>query len=151
MKKFIIFIIFLLCFIAGIEGENSQPAILIFEGRFSLYGVGYSEVESEKIDCGSGLILSVKSDDAEQLFNAFKGEVYGMSVELNKEMELEEILKIIKAKIVKKESVAGREIYYCYSNNNSDYVIDNGQKINYQIAINNGNIIIGTPLILGSY
>lgn len=151
MKKFIIFIIFLLCFIAGIESENSGPAILIFEGNFSLYGVGYSEVKSEKIDCGSGLILSVQSNKAKELLNSFKGEIYGMSVELKEEMKIEEILNIIKAKIVKKERVAGREIYYCYSNNNSDYVVDCGKKINYQIAINNEKIIIGTPLILGSY
>ena len=135
----------------SIEFRESNEAILVFEGNFSLYGVGCVECESQVVNCGSGIIASVKSDRAQTLINSFKGKIYGYSVEVSEKLNINYILSLLKADIVKCEKVCGREIYYCYSACKSEYVISEGNKVNYQIAISEDKVVIGTPLILGSY
>lgn len=151
MKKFVLIFMFLLCFSMLVSLEDERQAIFAFDGKFSLYGVGRCELDCQIINCGFGIIANVESSKARKLIQAFNGEVYGYSVELNSFKSLEEILKLIKADVVRKEVVSDREIFYCYCPQISNHVVDNGKKVNYQIVFNKDKVVIGTPLILGSY
>lgn len=151
MKKFALIFMFLLCFTMAVYLDDESQAIFAFDGKFSLYGVGSCETDCEVVNCGAGIIASVESSKAKTLVHNFNGKVYGYSIELNSLKSLEEILKLIKADVVRKEIVCDREIFYCYSSQTNNYVVEDNKKINYQIVFNNGKIVIGTPLILGSY
>lgn len=65
--------------------------------------------------------------------------------------DIDAFLKKTNAAVVKKESVFGAEIIYAYSRRFSKDVQIDGKNVNLQIAKRGGEIIIGTPLILGSY
>lgn len=65
--------------------------------------------------------------------------------------DVDGFLSALKCKTVKTENVYGTEIIYAYSPLIHRSVTLEGKKVNIQIAKRGGDIIIGTPLIQGSY
>lgn len=64
-----------------------------------------------------------------------------------------EIIKKLEAKIHSKQILKNEnlEIYYCFVENVNKFVVENGKKINLQIAYNGSYCIVGFPLILSGY
>ena len=151
MKKFFLFIVFLVAFVLLINGAKNEQAIFIFDGDYSVYGVNYSGEVGSKISLGCGEEVSCNKSEVEKVIKGFNEKIYGVTVKLANGKTIEEILHILNAKIVRNESFLGRDIYYCYSQDNNNFVMENGKKINYQISIKKDVVVIGSPLILGSY
>lgn len=151
MKKFFLFIVFLIAFVLLINGVKSKQAIFVFDGDYSVYGVNYSGELGRKISLGCGEEVSCNKSEVEEVIEGFNDEIYGITVKFASSKTIEEILHILNAKIVRSESFLSRDIYYCYSQDNNNFVVENGKKINYQISIKKDVVVIGSPLILGSY
>lgn len=150
MKKFILFVIFILCFLIIASPRQEDGSVLSFDGIVTIYGVGsLDNYDGEYVMCGQG--ISVKSKDAMSAINAFEGKIYSYSVCLSQSKPIYDCLKVLNGELVKSESVGGIDIVYGYSDDLNDYVVVGGSKINLQIACNNGVTTIGYPLILGSY
>ena len=64
-----------------------------------------------------------------------------------------EIIKKLGAVVIEKQNLKNEnlKIYYCYVENVSSFVVENGKKINLQIAYNGEFSIVGFPLILTGY
>lgn len=65
--------------------------------------------------------------------------------------DLYEILNKLKAKICKTEEIYSRKHYFAFSPYFDKFIFVNGKKTNLQIVIDNDDIVIGTPIIYGSY
>lgn len=59
-------------------------------------------------------------------------------------------LNYYEATVISSQIIGDNEYIYAYSRQLKDYVTVGGAKINIQIAISEDEILIGTPLILGS-
>lgn len=65
--------------------------------------------------------------------------------------KLEEILKDLNMEIHSKKEVSDRTIIEGYTSKISNYIVVNNLKTNIQISYNDDGVIIGTPLIDGSF
>lgn len=100
---------------------------------------------------GLGHIVTVKGD----LVNFAKQKltnIVGESISLNGTLkDVNNILNLYNAKIINTEYIGNTLVLYAASNYFKNSVIINDQKVNIQVAFNNGSIIMGSPLILGSF
>lgn len=77
--------------------------------------------------------------------------IQGVSFYFNsKDFNIDYFLITNNAKIIKRQNFGNYDIYYAYTSNLKQYV-DDGKKINLEIVINNENVTIGYPIIMGSY
>lgn len=65
--------------------------------------------------------------------------------------DMQNVLKKCNVAVVKEETLCGIHIIYGISENCGKPVQANGMNINFQIAIRDNVITVGTPLIMGSY
>ena len=63
--------------------------------------------------------------------------------------KLKELLKNVK--ILKIEEVAENKVVYAYLPELINFCMVDGKKVNLQIAFNEQRVILGSPLILGSF
>lgn len=61
------------------------------------------------------------------------------------------IKNILNLEVVDKNEIAGRTIIEGYSNKLKNYVVINNRKVNIQISICDDKMIVGYPLINGSF
>lgn len=66
-------------------------------------------------------------------------------------VDAEKLLKLLQAKVVFSEILQDIVCIYAYSPRLNGFVVADGEKINIQIALSQGKVHIGTPLLLGSY
>lgn len=157
-KVFCYYIIFCLVIIGILVIPDKQ---LVFANVVSNYeNVKYTFYTStnQKVDnavcinVGYGCIIDCEVSNAKQIkrqLTNITGESFSFScVEPD---EVFYILDNLKAKIVSVEQVDDIKIIYGYINNLSNYIIDNGNKVNIQIAYKNKLVTVGYPIILGSY
>lgn len=71
-------------------------------------------------------------------------------VEINSKAYLK-IKDLLNLEVVEKNEIAGRTIIEGYSNKLKNYVVINNRKVNIQISICDDKMIVGYPLINGSF
>jgi len=64
---------------------------------------------------------------------------------------IDEILDIFNVEIVSKKYVSGRVVIEGYSSDIKDHFLLNNLRVNIQLSIYGDSIILGTPLIKGSF
>lgn len=89
----------------------------------------------------------------ETVFNRFgKGGVSGESVRFfGGDEEINKIIKRLKVDVRQRQEFANISTFYGYSAALGEGLMLEGQKINIQIVKKGNTVIIGTPLIMGSY
>lgn len=157
MKKVGLFLIFLLVFsFSGLSDDKFVNLCKTFnQAQLEVFCNNYikSEIENkeefEVIKNGSGYIIQTNASMATEL----KKYVYDYAgFMLSFRGTRKDILLLINdMKIVKTENIDGIETVYGYACGLLNSVIICGKKVNIQVAINNGTITIGSPVILGSY
>lgn len=65
--------------------------------------------------------------------------------------DFSEVLHKLNCQVVDKKYISDRLIIEGYCNEFEDFVIINGNKINFQISISEDVVIFGSPLICGSF
>lgn len=121
------------------------------EGTYSFYCTGQQNV-SGAVTVGAGSIVSCSAKDYKRVRNSIAG-IAGESfaIERAKPIDLENIITVLKVEQVRAETVDGIYIIYGFSELLIRGVNLAGVKVNVQIAVSAERIIVGTPLILGSY
>ena len=104
--------------------------------------------EGSCIQNGKGYIISTTAKLAQKQRYEISG-CFGFSIELDKEKNLDKILS--KIKVIKTETLSDKVLYYGQVKALPYSTIINGKKVNIQIAVVKSKIILGSPIILGSY
>ncbi|MGN1221690.1 MAG: hypothetical protein ACI4TT_00475, partial [Christensenellales bacterium] len=101
---------------------------------------------------GNACIVSCDSKYASTV-KASINNILGESITINNPNEdvLKQINDYISKNILYDEKLDGTQIIYGYDNTLKNFVMVDGQKINFQVAINSDYVVIGYPLILGSF
>lgn len=142
-------------------------ALLLIKSPFSLSSVSscysgtYTFYTQEKFDdnlaecmqSGNGFLVSTSNKNASDVFlklnlKMLQGESFCFDGNM---LDAQVLIKKLNGEILKTEKVGDILIFYGQSKKFKKYVSVDNKKINFQIAVNNGKITIGTPLILGGY
>lgn len=101
---------------------------------------------------GNASIVSCSAQNAKQVRKNLTN-VLGESVQVNSPSQdfLNEVTMFLSNKVLYSENLNGTEILYCYEGSITNFVMIDGQKVNLQVAKTPNYIVIGTPLILGSF
>ena len=139
MKKLMIVIFMCLILVVG-KHESTQFTLLdYFIGDYTAYTS--SEVDSDSVNLGFCYMNS----------KPISKHLVGESIIL-KDCEAGAVIKTLNANVVKKEWLEdGTVVIYAYSSLIEKQVKVENKNVNLQIAIKENSIIVGWPLILGSF
>ncbi len=140
MRKFLIFLFLFLLFLAY-QLNGFALAAYTAGGKYSLH---YENGEMSK---EYSLTLF------QTMFSRFgKGGVSGESVRFNGgDEDIDRVIKRLRIDIKQRQEFANITAFYGYSPRLGEGVTVGGEKINIQIVKRGNTVIIGTPLIMGSY
>ena len=91
----------------------------------------------------------VRADGNAKLARLFLTDVCGEGAEF-KELDIESFIADLGGEIIFSESAAGITNYYCSANLPYSVIID-GAEINLHVAVCDGSVKVGTPIIFGGY
>ena len=157
MKNFYIIVIFSICFIAffGSKVLPSQISQDNLTGEYYFYVNGSEEKGKfySAVKNGEQTVLNCPIYEAEIRKSEIKGDILGESYTiLGQKKEGLKIIEKYQAKIVSSSQTGEAYIYYLYSDKvNSKSLNLFGEKVNLQIAITNGKVHVGFPILLGGY
>lgn len=118
------------------------------EGDFTVTLYSYETPDFEHTLCGSMVLFTLTKE--EFFDNKDNLNYFSMSIE-SEEMDAESLLNAVGALIKFEQSLESLQIYYAYSEKLGEAVVIDGQRVNLQIAVRDGKLIAGSPLIAGSY
>lgn len=150
MKKIILFFsfIFIVAYLSLNNSFINQILLNVKSGEVNFYCSQDNQIDGQ-IKNGSGYICECEIENFNNMFNSLKG-CYGFSIETKMdEEEFENFLK--KIKIIKTQKLDENIVVYGYASNLcfSNYI--SNKKVNIEIAKNNERVVIGCPVILGSF
>ncbi len=156
MKKIYIICLFL-CLTFLIPSAKSPSAIAKAYASGEYYF--YSSQKEEKGNFyslqrnGEQSILNCPIFEAEERKEEISGEILGESFTvIAGRKEALRLIDRLGAKTVSEGEVGGIYTYYLYSGSVKSKSVElGGEKVNMQIALSNGKMHVGFPLILGSY
>ena len=158
MRKFFIFVAFIICFI--MVGFCKYDAI-----NFSLeecanpkyyFYVSLNNAEQVSdghyIRNGEGGIIALNQNELDLLDSFDINKIYGKSIQFEAdEQQYNNFLQRTNFKVVKTETFDSFSIIYGYNEEFGESVSLYGEKVNIQIAKRGNVVCVGFPLILGSY
>ena len=127
--------------------------IIILLGATFLYAepVFYKYSNSYDVYLGDNSSLAEIVEVDSPYFFAL-GKKWGESVRLSpKDFSLENLLEDFSARLVFSESTSTHQIYYAFSPTIRYQKRVKGKKVNLQIAIAKNSVVLGSPLIFGSF
>ncbi len=141
MPKRISFILASLICLFSVWWINTPPLFKGYANTFEIY------------------LLSASSTSEIKQVNAiqyrFSGRIFGESCILTEnqteQFDVMEFLSKFSAKVVEVEEIGGCISYYAYSNKIDRAQNFNGQAVNLHVAVRDGMIKIGSPIIFGSF
>ena len=110
-----------------------------------LYLIGVPFISKDTVTCIGG-----KSSGQFVNFPVFY-QSDGYQVKLDSEIQAVSFLRKYDCEIVFTENVNGIENYYFYSNKLLKKQVLNGKKVNVHLAVSDNGVILGYPIIYGSY
>ena len=153
MKKFLIFLVFLMAFTLTPSDDTFILSRLNLEGVYSCYAQEVKNLPScFRVDInGSGKIVSCDMLYARDTSKYVNRKVYGESISYKGTYDdFKKMINELDVKVVASDSIGDLECLYGFGDFGR-HVMVNGKAVNIQIAYNLGNITIGCPIILGSY
>lgn len=150
MKKFLSFIFFMFCIFFCVVNNSGIKTFLDSEeiNKVIFYCEENNDLKNSLcVQNGGGYIIETDKKTAYENFDNIKG-CFGVTIFFDN-IQLEDILNNVN--VVKQEKIGDCEIYYATAKNIIFSTYIENKKINLQIAVSNNKIIIGFPLILGSY
>lgn len=152
MKKIfcLVFVVSIFCFASLNTNFSDYIFSISSDAEVSFFVSKFQDLNgTEIIKNGDGFVLNCTADFAEKNFNKIKG-CYGFSIKTKYDPKI--LNRILNdAKVVSTAIVQNIKNYYCSLAGVPFSTIIDGKKINFQIAVNNQSIIVGSPIILGSY
>lgn len=150
MKKIIVFVLVL--FMVGLSYFAKNKEIPLFN-LDSATKVCFVVDENEKIlgditQCGTKKFVYMSLAEAREEVGKIKFDA--VQFYFDKDV-LNDVLEEMKAEKVSSQKVQGADVEYYYSPYFQDSVLIEGKKVNMQIALKDGEVIAGLPLILTGY
>ncbi len=142
MKKLFSTLFIMILFISGI---NTYDFSLLdyFDGEYTLYTK--ESINENSIDVGFCYINNTQTSNVEQNL------IVGESIVV-KNLEVGAALSVLNAKIVKTEVLKDNSVViYAYSNLINTEVQIESKDVNLQIVCRKNDVVIGWPMILGSF
>jgi len=100
---------------------------------------------------GAGFIVTTSAVDASMVLKSLpKLEGHSFRFKGN-EASVERVLAELKGVVLMREALEGIVLCYAYSDRLGKSIVASGQKVNMQIALRDGFVTVGTPVILGSF
>ncbi|MCL2540135.1 MAG: YwmB family TATA-box binding protein [Firmicutes bacterium] len=156
IKRFFVF----LCFLGCIAFLAPQTSLVTYaasfpQAEFSFYVNHLPRdipASAKVIKNGNGYIVSTSAQHAASLQRMLPP-AEGQSITFSGNIgNMESILSRLNATVVSRQDIGGEIVNcYAYSSGFNKSVLVDGQKINLQVAVRNGTVTLGTPLILGSF
>ncbi|MCL2755455.1 MAG: YwmB family TATA-box binding protein [Firmicutes bacterium] len=153
MVKFILFSTFCIILIFYHFESLSNPKLeQLGDGQFSIYSreIIQSPLVLSKTNIGFGFIYTIHSLNANQLrqkFNVIDGE----SIVLDNFIHPNQILRQLGYTQISSQQSANLFTIYAYSSRGRDFIRKDNNRINLQVAVRDGRVTIGWPVILGSF
>ena len=139
MKKIAIVTIVFLVLLSGLKVENKFSLLNYYSGEYIVYTASKTTED--------GVNLGFCHMESKPTYEGVMGESMVMY-----NIEVGAIIKDINARVVKTEYLEdGTTIIYAFTNLINDNVKIDGKVVNFQIAIKDERVVVGWPLILGSY
>ncbi|MCL2751353.1 MAG: YwmB family TATA-box binding protein [Firmicutes bacterium] len=138
---------------AGLGGNGFDALADEFEGITYSFYIGSSQTVSgaATVDIGAGAEVTCELSQA-RVVRAHLKDIRGESVAFAGGIsDARRALKVLCAKIMREETLDGIMILYAYSDTFERGVNLSGRKVNLQAAAGGGRVVLGTPLILGSF
>lgn len=151
MKKIIALTIVAICALCAPEPKPlHELTSYIQDGTYVVYAEGYvTSPYARRIDNGGHTVLVAKTSAASHVFEG-AGNVLGESVSFSGgQAELDGLIRALGMVAVWESEFEG--CYYGWSAHLPEGVMISGRKVNCQIVVQDGEITVGWPLIMGSY
>ena len=153
MKTLIVFIIIGLCFgftdFFKVE-RNPLFELSNVERVCFVSAESYQNKSVEVVPCGDKFFNFCSLSVAKDNLDSFKKNIDGLQFYLN-ESTLEELVLQLNCQKVETSAIDGMTIYYGYTPYYQDSVYLDGKKVNIQIVLKEGKVVVGFPMILTGY
>lgn len=151
MKKLFIFflLIILLCGLNFYPLNKTSINDLFHDAKYEIYTYSQSGLNIDKIANGNGEIVFCNSSNVEETLKKLNDNISGFTIEIDKE-NIDYFTQKNINKILKNNYKINNEIYG-KSNFFKKNVKINNKNVNFQYKEVENKILIGTPILLGSY
>ena len=153
MKRFFVVLILTLVIAGGLTyfmpmDFDAYLADIATDGVVSIY---CRQSELDGINMGNGQIVQGKVCELQTLLKKCQG-VDGVSVSFDGcEADVDRIAELLNLNVTHQYSLDGIDVVCGLSFKIRGGVVLDGQTVNVQIALKDGKVTVGSPLILGSY
>lgn len=152
MKKLIVFVLLLACLASTLAFKNEKNPIFSLPAQQVCFvdEKSYADkFEVETVQCGDLIFNFCSLEEAKK--NLEKVENFKAMQFYFSTTSFEEIIKTLKADVVSRENVENLEIINAYTPFFSKSVLLDGKKVNLQIAVKDGLVVAGFPMILTGF
>ena len=153
MKRFFAVLILTLVIAGGLtyfmpRDFTSYAAEIAPNGVVSVY---CRQTELDGIDMGNGRIVECRTDELQSVLEKCQ-DVDGISVSFDgSEEDVSRIVELLNLNVTHRYETCGIDIVCGQSYKINGGVVLDGKTVNVQIALKDGVVTVGSPLILGSY
>lgn len=150
MKKIVVFVLVLLMVGLTYFAKNKEIPLFDLDSITKVCFVvdENEEVSGETVECGRKKFVYMNLEEARKEVENIKFDA--VQFYFDKDV-LNDVLEEMKAEKVSSQKVQGANVEYYYSPYFQDSVLIEGKKVNMQIALKDGEVIAGLPLILTGY
>ena len=154
MKKFIALVLVGVALLLIKSPFSLSNVSNCYSGTYTFYTQEkFSDYDTQCMQSGNGFLVSTSNKNANDVFlklnlNMLQGESFCFDGNM---LDAQVLIKKLNGKVLKTEKVGDMLIFYGQSGKLEKYVVVDNEKINFQVAVNDGKVTIGTPLILGGY
>lgn len=153
MKKIIVFCLLLsiLCSTALVKIETNP--LFQTEGVEQVCIVSSSKILDESVSnvaCGDKFFNYCSFSTAKQNIKKWKNVLNSLQFYYD-DMQLQEVFEVLRFSEISSQEIDGLTVYYGYTPYYQDCVLIDGKKVNVQIAVSDGKVIAGFPMILTGY
>lgn len=153
MKKFIVFMLIIGCLVSTFHFKSQTSPILSLKNIENVCFVNdkkFEYADIQNIESGNLVYNYCSLSTARKYLNELQKDCKGIQLYFDS-LDFKEILKTLKAEIISQSEIEGIKILYCFTPYYDQAIFQDGKKINLQIALKEGKMIAGFPLILTGY
>lgn len=154
MKKILVFILILTCLCSTMLVKNETNPLYSLENVEKVCFVSASDFQEiddvESVACGDKFFNFCTLDVAKQNLENLNNNSDAVQFYLNGN-DVDKLFKQTKCQIVSTSQIEDLTVYCGYTPYCQTCVYLDGKKVNMQVAVADGNIVVGFPMILTGY
>lgn len=151
MKKFLVFILILVCFCAISLFKTQTNPLLACENVEKVCFVSSGNIEDmESVKCGDMVFNYCTLKQANEKLSKIESDLKGVEFYI-KDISFEKLCEILKVEVVSQSQVGDLNVFCCYSPYGQENVTIDGKKVNVQIAVYDDLVLAGFPMLLTGF